>query len=288
MTATEAIPTAPRFEWRQILANRDGKVGFVLTFVMVLIIAVGPFMAPYPPNAINLTAPNSPPSLLFLLGSDHLGRDVLSRVLCGGRSILLIPLVSVALAYSTAGLISIVAAYRGGWADIVISRICELLMSLPSLLKTLVLVAAFGPSVPVLIAAITISNMPGAARVARGAVMAQVGVDYILAAQARGEGTMSIVVREILPNIVGPVAADITLRVTWAIIALSTLSFLGLGVQPPGPDWGLMIQEARSTLQQAPLVAVVPACAIATLSIGLNFCADAVVRFISGGDRRPS
>jgi peptide/nickel transport system permease protein len=149
---------------------------------------------------------------------------------------------------------------------------------LPSLLKILLLVAAFGPSTPILVMAIAISNMPGSSRVVRGAVLSQAGVDYVQVAQARGESALSVVLFEILPNIAGPIAADFTLRITWGIISLSTLSFLGLGVQPPTPDWGLMIQEGRASLQQAPLVAIVPAVGIACLSVGFNLAADAIVR----------
>ena len=125
--------------------------------------------------------------------------------------------------------------------------------------------------------------MPGSSRVVRGAVLSQAGVDYVQAAQARGESAISVVIREILPNIIGPITVDFSLRITWGIIALSTLSFLGLGVQPPQPDWGLMIQEGRTSLQQAPLVAIVPAIGIACLSVGFNLAADAIIRHF---DRR--
>jgi peptide/nickel transport system permease protein len=267
--------------WRKVIATRDGRVGAVLTAACLLLIGLGPLVAPFDPLAVNLAPSNQPPGAVHLLGTDHLGRDVLSRFLWGGRSILAIPLLAVILTYATAGLLSLVAAYKGGWIDLVTSRFFELLMSLPALLKILILVAAFGPTTPVLVAAIALTNAPGAARVIRGAVLAETQADYVQAAQARGEAALSVVVREILPNILGPVSVDFALRITWGIIALSTLSFLGLGVQPPEADWGLMIQEARASLQKAPLVAIVPAVAIASLSIGLNLTADAVVRLIT-------
>jgi len=243
---------------------------------------VGPYIAPYSPTEVGLDQFNQSPNSVHWLGTDHLGRDVLSRFLSGGRSIIFIPVVSVTLAYLTAGLVSMVAAYKGGIFDLVVSRIVELLMSLPSLLKILLMVAAFGPSTGVLILAITIANMSGASRVVRGAVLSQSRLDYVKSSEARGEGVLIIVVQEILPNIVGPLAADYTLRITWAIIALSTLSFLGLGVQPPQPDWGLMIQDARASIKAAPLVAIVPALGIAALSVGLNLTADAIVRWSEG------
>jgi peptide/nickel transport system permease protein len=230
-----------------------------------------------------LAPANQGPSASHWLGTDHLGRDVLSRFLWGGRSIISIPLIAIAITYATAGLLSLVASYKGGWFDLVVARIFEFLMSLPSLLKILLLVAAFGPSTAILIIAIAISNMPGSSRVVRGAVLSQAGVDYVQAAQARGESALSVVMFEILPNILGPITADFTLRITWGIISLSTLSFLGLGVQPPQPDWGLMIQEGRSSLQQAPLVAIVPALGIACLSVGFNLAADAIIRHVNDG-----
>jgi peptide/nickel transport system permease protein len=284
ITLEETRLSKRRPVWQEILSSRDGRAGFILIAVTLAIIAFGPMIAPYAPTQI-LGGANRPPTLDHWLGTDHLGRDVLSRFLWGGRSIIAIPVIAVVLTYLTAGLISLVASYKGGWLDLIAARVFEFLMSLPSLLKILMLVAAFGPSTPVLILAIAISNMPGSSRVVRGAVLSQAGVDYVQAAQARGESALSVVIREILPNIVGPVAADFTLRITWGIIALSTLSFLGLGVQPPQPDWGLMIQEGRSSLRVAPLVAIIPAIGIACLSVGFNLAADAMVRHVSGDQR---
>jgi peptide/nickel transport system permease protein len=272
-----------RSAWLRMLSARDGRFGFSLIIAMLALIIVGPLLAPYGPTEIRLAPANQGPSASHWLGTDHLGRDVLSRFLWGGRSIISIPIIAISITYATGGLLSLVASYKGGWFDLIVARIFEFLMSLPSLLKILLLVAAFGPSTPVLILAIAISNMPGSSRVVRGAVLSQAGVDCVQAAQARGESALSVVIREILPNILGPIAADFSLRITWGIISLSTLSFLGLGVQPPQPDWGLMIQEGRSSLQQAPLVAIVPAIAIACLSVGFNLAADAIVRHTADG-----
>jgi peptide/nickel transport system permease protein len=275
---SEDVVLVRRPAWREIISTRDGGVGCLLLTAMLVLILVGPLLAPYSPTELRLAPSNQAPTWAHPLGTDHLGRDVLSRFLWGGRAIIAIPVVAVLLTYATAGLLSFIAAYKGGWCDLVVSRCFEFLMSLPALLKILIMVATFGPSLAVLILSIAISNMPGATRIVRGAVLGQAGLDYVLAAQARGETALSVVIVEILPNILGPVAADFALRVTWGIIALSTLSFLGLGVQPPTPDWGLMIQEGRSSLQQAPLVAIVPAIAIACLSVGFNFVADALTR----------
>jgi peptide/nickel transport system permease protein len=273
----EAPALRRRPAWLEMVSSRDGRFGFSLIIAMLALIVIGPFLAPYGPTEIRLAPANQGPSANHWLGTDHLGRDVLSRFLWGGRSIISIPIIAISITYATGGLLSLVASYKGGWFDLIVARIFEFLMSLPSLLKILLLVAAFGPSTPVLILAIAISNMPGSSRVVRGAVLSQAGVDYVQAAQARGESALAVVIFEILPNILGPIAADFSLRITWGIISLSTLSFLGLGVQPPQPDWGLMIQEGRSSLQQAPLVAIVPAIGIACLSVGFNLAADAII-----------
>lgn len=283
LTLEDGAPLHRRSRWSWILSSQDGRAGFLLIAIMLTLIVIGPLVAPYSPTDIRLAPANSAPSWLHWLGTDHLGRDVLSRFLWGGQSIITIPVIAVTITYLTGGLLSLIASYKGGLFDVVVARIFEFLMSLPSLLKILMLVAAFGPSTPVLIMAIAISNMPGSSRVVRGAVLSQSGVDYVQAAQARGESTISVVIREILPNIIGPITADFTLRITWGIIALSTLSFLGLGVQPPQPDWGLMIQESRTSLQQAPLVAIVPAIGIACLSVGFNLAADAIIKQFNDG-----
>ena len=276
-----ALHAQPRLMQR-LWAVREARIGLMLTFVIGFFILFGPLMAPFSPTDINLGPANSAPGLSHLLGTDHLGRDVLSRLLWGGQTIVVLPLLGVSAAYAVALPIAMVAAYKGGLSDVLVSRAFEIMMTLPGLIVTLLLVATFGPATKVLLAAIALASLPGAARVMRAAVLSQIGMDYISAAQARGETTLSIVLREIAPNILGTVSADFTLRMTWAILGLSTLSFLGLGVQPPTPDWGLMIQEARNSLQSAPLACLAPATAIALLSVGLSLTGDAIAHIFVG------
>ncbi|MDI5930011.1 ABC transporter permease [Rhizobium leguminosarum] len=263
---------------RRIFAHREGSFGLYLISVMLIVILLGPVFAPHSPTDIDLAPANSLPDAAHLLGTDHLGRDVLSRFLWGGRSIVSIPLLSVTLSYLTGGFLALLTTYKGGWGNLIVSRIFEVMMSLPGILTTLILVAAFGPKTEVLIISLMIGNMPGASRVVQSAVISQTGLEYVQAAQVRGETTFTIVTREILPNIALPIVADFTLRITWGVVALSTLSFLGLGVQPPTADWGLMILEGRASLREAPLVVIFPAIGIALLAIGLNLTADAVVK----------
>lgn len=281
LTTNDSAPIAPS-PLRLLLRTLEAKLGLALVCAVLLVILVGPFVAQYGPTTMNVAAPNSGPTAQNLLGADHLGRDVLSRLLLGGKNIIIIPLLSVTFAYVAAALLAIISTYKGGIADLLFGRAVEILQTLPGIFVTLLMVATFGPSTPVLVFAIAIASFPGAARVVRGAVLGQMGLDYISAAEARGENVVTIAIREIFPNIVETILADFTLRVTWAILGLSTLSFLGLGAQPPHPDWGLMIQEGRAFLQTAPLVVLAPAAALASLSIGLCLIGDALSRLQSG------
>lgn len=282
MLRSIASGPTPLSSLRLLLRTFEAKLGLGLVFAVLLIILVGPLVAPYPATAVNVTTANSGPTAGHLLGGDHLGRDVLSRFLLGGKNIIIIPFLSVTFAYVAAALVAIISTYKGGIADVIFGRAIEILQTLPGIFVTLLMVATFGPSTTVLVFAIAIASFPGAARIVRGAVLSQLGLDYIYAAEARGENVVTIAIREIFPNIVDTILADFTLRITWAILGLSTLSFLGLGAQPPHPDWGLMVQEGRGFLQSAPLVLIAPAVALASLSIGLCLIGDALSRLQSG------
>lgn len=262
--------------YSQINSSRQGRYGMIIVGVMILLIIIGPYISPYDPTSVNLAPARSAGSWQHWLGTDGLGRDVLSRVLSGGRSIVMVPLISVGIGYFLAGFLTIWGVYKGGLPEQITTRIFEVLLAFPTLLKTLLFVAAFGSGTFVLVIALVFSTMPGASRVIRGVILIEINKDYVLSAQTRGEKTAYILFKELMPNVLTPVASDFSLRITWAIIALSTLSFLGLGVQPPTPDWGLMIQEARSALQENPWAAFVPAFSIGILSLGFSFLADAL------------
>jgi peptide/nickel transport system permease protein len=265
---------------RGVLASTQGKVGLTLAALMLATIAFGRFVTPHSPTETG-ASPNVGPSGDHWLGTDHLGRDVLSRILAGGDQIILIPLLAVTLAYLVGGGAALFAAYWRGRFDSVVARLFDVLLAFPGLLLALVMVAAVGPSTAVLVAVISIADIPRVGRVVRGAAQAVVTNDYVAAAQARGERAPSIVAREVVPNIVAPVLADYALRVTYGIITLATLSFLGLGAQPPAPDWGLMVQEARNYITIQPLAIIAPTVAIGLLSVSFNLIADAVTRHVA-------
>jgi peptide/nickel transport system permease protein len=277
---------APSTLWASVVRSKQGRFGVALVGLMLAVIAFGRFIAPYDPSATGVGPPDVGPSGQHLLGTDALGRDVLSRLLTGGDQIIVIPVAAVLLAYAIGGSLGFAAAYRGGRVDSGITRLFNVLMAMPTFLLVLVTIAAVGPSFGVLVLVITLADLPRVGRIVRGLVLGQATTDYVTAARARGERAWSVFGREIAPNIVGPAVSDLALRVTYGIIVLATLSFLGLGTQPPEPDWSLMIQEGRASITAAPLGVIAPATAIALLSVGFNLIADATAAHIAREEAR--
>lgn len=293
MTTTPAPPVdavpqgKPPSMIRSLLKSPKGLFGLILLGLLLVIIFVGPRFAPYSPEQIATGKPLSGPSAAHWMGTDKLGRDVFSRWLYGGESVILSPLIAVALALLIGGFLGLLGAYRGGALDALISRVFDVFIILPPLVVILVLIAGFGSSTPVLIMVVALVFAPRMGRVIRGAAQSVVTSDYVAAAQARGERTSAILVREIVPNIAGPTIADTALRITYAIIFISTLNFLGLGLQPPSSDWGLMVAEYRGFLSVQPWATIWPAVGIAALSVAFNLIADAMSDHITrtGGGR---
>jgi peptide/nickel transport system permease protein len=282
-TSSDAIRTAkPPSVLSGVLRSIPGRIGLSVGVLVIAVIVFGRFFTPYSPLAINLAPPYSTPSLSHPFGTDGLGRDVLSRVLTGGDQVVLIPLLAVAIGVVVGGGIGAYAMLQGGRLDSIVGRMFDLFISIPVLLFALVAVAALQPSFWVLVLVVAIADIPRAGRTMRAAVSAQVANDYVHAAQARGESKASILFREIAPNVVAPVASDIALRITYGIIAIATLSFLGLGVQPPTPDWGLMINENRAGITFSPVAVLAPAVALALLSISFNLVAEAITQHVTG------
>lgn len=271
----------PSFGWLSVLvAGTSGRVGLALTSAGLLVAILGPLVAPYGYSAL-VGQILQAPSPAHLLGTDQLGRDVLSRVLDGGRSVVILPVLAVALAFAIGGTLGLVAGYRVGLVDQVITRLADILMSVPPLLLVMALVITLGTSDPVLIVTTGLWFSPRVVRIVRGATSAVCAQDFVLAAQARGESMASILWREVTPNITGTLLAELALRLNYAIIFITTLNFLGLGVQPPSSDWGLMVSEGRAFLGPAPLIAIVPALLIAALAIGVNLISDQIAAHLA-------
>jgi peptide/nickel transport system permease protein len=231
-----------------------------------------------------VATPGSGSSAAHWFGTDALGRDVLSRFLHGGTTVLLIPLVAVSLSLLIGGSLGLFAAYWGGWVDVMIAKLFDIVLTLPPLLIVLVIIGGLGASNTVLIITVALVYAPGLGRVVRGTAQQVIVQPYVLSAQARGERDLVIIFREVLPNVTGPALAEFGLRLTYGILFVATLSFLGLGVQPPAPDWGLMVAENRGLITVAPWGTMLPALGITLLAVALNLSADALSRVLAGDE----
>lgn len=261
----------------RFLRTPTGAIGAALFVAVVALALLGPVLAPHAPDepvGIPLTGPADGAPL----GTDFLGRDVLSRVLWGGRSVLVYAGIATLLAYLIGGTVGLVAGYNRALADSVLMRSADVMLSFPPLIFLLVLATGAGTSEWVLVIGVALVQAPLVARVVRTATLEQAVRGFVEAAVARGERTSAIVRRELLPNIVGPVAADVGLRFTYSIILVASVNFLGLGLQPPAADWALIISENRSGLDLNPYVILAPALLIALLTISVSLVGDAVAR----------
>jgi peptide/nickel transport system permease protein len=279
-----AVSTSPKARrltlYHSILRSNEGLIGALLGIGMIALIVIGPFVSAH--TALGDNAAALGPSHAHPLGTDALGRDVLSRVLSGGRTVLLIPLAAVSLAALVGGTLGISSAYVGGWPDNLLTRVFDLVLTIPPLLVVLVVIAGLGTSNTVIILTVAVAWAPGYGRVVRSATQSVVVNLYVAAAKARGERGLAIVFREILPNIVGPALTEFGLEVTYAVLFVAGLSFLGLGVQPPNADWGLMVAENRGILPVAPLASLAPALAIVVLAVSFNLLTDALTKDLTG------
>jgi len=261
-----------------------GKVGLTFTIVIVAFALLGPLFAPHNPSAF-IAFPNLAPSGHLLFGADALGRDVWSRFLHGGWTVLSMSLAATLIGVGLGLVVGLSAAYLAGWADEVLMRIADVFMAFPQIVLALLLVTAFGPKVYLIILCVGISHAPRVARVIRGAAQQVVERDFIKAAEAVGEPRRRVIFGELLPNVISPLLVEFGLRLTYSIGLIAGINFLGLGLQPPQADWGLMIQENRLSLTVQPMGVLLPIIAIALVTIGTNMLTDAFARAAIGIDR---
>ena len=261
----------------RFLRTVSGAVGVGIVGFVVLVAIFGRYIAPHDPTApIGLSLTGSTGHAL--LGTDVLGRDVLSRLLYGGRSLLALALAATALSYLLGLTIGLVAGYTRSKLDPVLMRGVDVLFAFPPLLFVLVLMTGAGTGVGVLIVGVAAIQAPPISRIVRTATLEVSTRAYVEAAIARGERAVAVVVREVLPNILAPVLVDFGLRFTYSILIIASVNFLGLGLQPPSPDWALMISENRDYIALAPWSVLAPAAMIALLTIGINLTGDAIAR----------
>jgi peptide/nickel transport system permease protein len=278
--------TLRRLRWRLRFArSTSARIGLALAAFVVLLALVGPFFAPYSPSEI-VAAPLSKPPAGGVLGTDFLGRDVLSRVLWGGRSVLGLSIAATLLAYLAGVTIGLVAGYTRSAADSILMRLMEVVLSFPPLIFLLILATGTSRDHTVLLLGVAVVLTPGAARIVRAATLVASQRAYVEAAVARGERTFSILRRELFPTVLNTVLADAGVRLTSAILLIASVSFLGLGLQPPAADWALMISENRGAITLQPWAVAVPAVLIALLTVSTNLIADAFARSLGVGIER--
>ncbi|OLP55703.1 DNA-directed RNA polymerase subunit alpha [Rhizobium rhizosphaerae] len=277
MTQSAPTKSAGLFGYR---LSPVGSIAFLVILFWAVIAIFGPQIAPYPVGKIVDMDYFGPMSAKFWLGSDYLGRDMLSRIILGARYTLGIALAGVLIASTTGVVLGMAAAVVGGWFDTLLSRLMDALISIPSKLFGLVVVAAVGSSLPALILTLAVIYVPGAYRFARALAVNVNTMDFITVARIRGENTLYLAISEILPNIIRPVLADFGLRFVFIVLLLSGLSFLGLGVQPPLADWGALVHENIQGLSLGAAAVIAPSLAIASLTISVNLLIDDLPRKI--------
>jgi peptide/nickel transport system permease protein len=263
-----------RQAWRRLGQRPAALVGLAVILFFAGIALAAPLVSPYDPIATDWLAVRKAPSLRHLFGTDEIGRDVLSRVIWGARASLLAGLVSVSIALALGMPLGLVSGYQGGIVDGVAMRMIDAMLAIPFLILAIALAAFLGPNLTNAMIAIGVSQMPVFARLTRAQVLAAKHEDYVEAARALGNPDRRILLRHILPNISAPILVQATLAIAMAIIAEASLSFLGLGQQPPAPSWGSMLNTAKNFLSQAPWMAVWPGLAIFTLVLSFNLLGD--------------
>ena len=259
----------------RLLLRRKGAVfGLAVIALFILMALLAPWIAPHDPLATSWSAVRKAPDATFWLGTDEIGRDVLSRVIWGARASLLAGVVSVSLSLSIGLPVGLAAGWLGGWVDALISRMTDAMLACPFLILAIALAAFLGPSLTNAMIAIGISATPVFVRLTRGQVLAVKVEDYVEAARAVGNSQLRIALRHVLPNIVAPLIVQATLAIAAAVIAEASLSFLGLGQQPPAPSWGSMLNTAKNYVDQAPWMAIWPGLSIFLLVLSFNLLGD--------------
>jgi len=259
---------------RRSRQNPQAILGGTLLIITLIVVAFGPLLAPYNPETFHGGHRLEGPSSQFLLGTDNFGRDLLSRVLYGARPTVLFGIFTTALGVGLGTLIGVISGYLGGTFDDAVMRVMDGLMAIPNLLLALLIITALGSSSLNAGIAVGLAFMPGMARITRSTTLAIRSQDYVRAAVARGEKRGYIVTREVLPNVFAPTIVEGTIRVAFAIMLGASLSFLGLGAQPPSSEWGLMVAEGRNYLFRNPWIVIGPGIAIAVVSISFNLLGD--------------
>lgn len=278
MVRPRTTPPRPRSPWAVAVArlwrSRVSLAGLAVVLALGVLAGVAPWVAPYDPLATDLPNQLQPPSANHWLGTDLLGRDILSRLLYGGRATLITALAAVGISATLGVVLGLVAGFYGGFVDSCLMRLVDVLLAFPRILLALTVVALLGVGLGNVMVAVGIAGISGYARIVRGVVLSAREQPYVEAARLIGCRTRRILLRHVLPNVMAPIIVLATLDIAHALLSASSLSFLGLGAQPPTPEWGLMLNEGRAYLRVAPWVTTVPGVTIMLAVLGVNVFGD--------------
>ena len=256
-----------------IFRSKCATFGAAVLLFWVFVALAAPIISPYPPNktvALRLETPSGE----HWLGSDYLGRDVMSRLIWGTRTVMALAPLATFLGVLGGIYLGLISGWSAGMVDMFIMRGCDILLSFPILLIYILIISTFGPSALIMVISVALGTIPSVTRITRSLVLDERFQDYVSAARLRGDRRWYILVREILPNVSGPIIADACIRVGYAVMAIGSLGFLGLGIPPPTPDWGGMINEGRTWIFRMPWMVVVPAIALSSVVVALNMLSD--------------
>jgi peptide/nickel transport system permease protein len=259
---------------RPALRNRLVLFGVGIVAGLILLAALADVVAPYDPTEMKVAEALRPPSAAHLFGTDRFGRDVLSRTIHGSRIALGVAVTSIAIAFAAGTALGLVGGYAGGWPDLAIGRVMDVLFSFPTLILAIAIAAMLGPGLNNAVLAIAVVYAPLFSRVARGPVIAERAKEHVVAALGLGAGAPRVVVRHILPNVLAPLIVQGSVSLAFAILTEASLSYLGLGTQPPDPSWGTMLNEGRTYLETAPWMSIFPGLAIMLAVLGFNLLGD--------------
>ena len=265
-----------RERWRLLLRRPGFVVGVLILLIWIVCAIGGDRITPYPPLVPEFP-PLEPPNSTNWMGTDQLGRDVLSRVMAGARDVLIAAPIAAVLSVAAGTLLGLLMGYRRGWVDEVLSRLVEALLSIPVILMGILISASLGTSTTLVILTVAVLFTPIVTRTVRAAVIAEAQLDYVTSARLRGESGLFVMTREIFPNVTGPIVVELTVRIGYAVFTIATLSFLGFGIPPPSPDWGLTVSDTYRFIQQGQWwPTLFPALAIASVVIATNLVADSI------------
>ena len=271
------VKSSPTKEaWKRLKRNKLAIVGMIVLIIIFIIAIIGPLIAPYDYRAYDYDHINQAPSHDHLMGTDGYGRDIFSRLLIGARYSVPIGFLVVIFAFAIGGTLGAIAAYYGGKVDMVIMRILDIFQSIPPMLMAIAVVAVLGGGVRNLIISIVISSLPARARIVRASILTVKRNDYIESAKAMGASSKRQLVKFMLPNALGPILTSFTFSVATAILTISSLSYIGLGIAEPAPEWGAMLSAGKALLRQAPHVLLFPGLAIMITVLALNLFGDGI------------